>query len=70
MPTGLLYSLEGLRDLEWEKLLKLQFEDGSFFWCPSSTAYAFMQTNDEKCLKFLNDVVEKFNGAGIYKLQS
>ncbi|KAI3678921.1 hypothetical protein L6452_38225 [Arctium lappa] len=57
-----LANLEGLTDFEWEKLVKLQCKDGSFLLSPSSTAFAFMQTNDENCLQYLTNVVTKFNG--------
>ncbi|KAL0401010.1 UNVERIFIED_CONTAM: Peregrinol diphosphate synthase TPS1, chloroplastic [Sesamum latifolium] len=60
--TSLLFSLEGLEDLEWQKLLKLREHDGSFLTSPSSTAFAFMQTKDENCLKYINYIVQKFNG--------
>nr|AAB87091.1 copalyl pyrophosphate synthase [Stevia rebaudiana]AGM34858.1 ent-copalyl diphosphate synthase [synthetic construct] len=62
VPTTLLHSLEGMPDLEWEKLLKLQCKDGSFLFSPSSTAFALMQTKDEKCLQYLTNIVTKFNG--------
>nr|AER58181.1 copalyl pyrophosphate synthase 1 [Stevia ovata] len=62
VPTSLLYSLEGMEDLEWEKLLQLRCENGSFFFSPAATAYAFMQTKDEKCLEYLTNLVVKFNG--------
>ncbi|KAI3841463.1 hypothetical protein MKX03_021112 [Papaver bracteatum] len=62
VPTTLLHSLEGMEDLDWEKLLKLQCIDGSFLFSPASTAFALMQTKDEKCLKYLQKVVERFNG--------
>nr|QEH04693.1 plastid copalyl diphosphate synthase [Salvia sclarea] len=62
MPTSLLFSLEGLENLDWEKLLKLQSADGSFLTSPSSTAYAFMQTKDEKCYQFIKNAVDTFNG--------
>nr|QTW97442.1 CPS1 [Artemisia annua] len=62
VPTTLLHSLEGMPDLEWEKLLKLQCKDGSFLFSPSSTAFALMQTKDEKCLQYLTKTVTKFNG--------
>ncbi|KAJ9543439.1 hypothetical protein OSB04_023146 [Centaurea solstitialis] len=62
VPTSLLFSLEGMPDLEWEKLVKLQCNDGSFLFSPSSTAFAFMQTKDENCLRYLTNVVTKFNG--------
>ncbi|KAI7755485.1 hypothetical protein M8C21_031659 [Ambrosia artemisiifolia] len=62
VPTTLLHSLEGMPDLEWEKLLKLQCKDGSFLFSPSSTAFALMKTKDEKCLQYLTNIVTKFNG--------
>lgn len=66
VPTTLLHSLEGMPDLEWEKLLKLQCKDGSFLFSPSSTAFALMQTKDEKCLQYLTNIVTKFNGGGMF----
>ncbi|KAF8388021.1 hypothetical protein HHK36_026687 [Tetracentron sinense] len=62
MPTTLLHSLEGMPGLDWEKLLKLQCRDGSFLFSPSSTAFALMQTKDDKCLKYLKKAVERFSG--------
>ncbi|KAJ4727466.1 Copalyl diphosphate synthase [Melia azedarach] len=62
VPTTLLHSLEGMPDLNWEKLLKLQCQDGSFLFSPSSTAYALMKTKDENCLKYLTKAVKKFHG--------
>ncbi|KAI3678922.1 hypothetical protein L6452_38226 [Arctium lappa] len=62
VPTTLLHSLEGMPDLEWEKLVKLQCKDGSFLFSPSSTAFALMQTKDQKCLHYLTNIVTKFNG--------
>ncbi|EFH49068.1 hypothetical protein ARALYDRAFT_352546 [Arabidopsis lyrata subsp. lyrata] len=62
IPTTLLHSLEGMRDLDWEKLLKLQSQDGSFLFSPSSTAFAFMQTRDSNCLRYLRNAVKRFNG--------
>lgn len=64
IPTTLLHSLEGMRDLDWEKLLKLQCQNGSFLFSPSSTAFAFMQTRDNNCLKYLRNAVKRFNGGG------
>ncbi|XP_075489850.1 LOW QUALITY PROTEIN: ent-copalyl diphosphate synthase 1-like [Primulina tabacum] len=60
--TTLLHSLEGMDGLDWDKLLKLQCADGSFLFSPSSTAFALHQTKDLKCLKYLNNQVQKFNG--------
>ncbi|XP_071738237.1 ent-copalyl diphosphate synthase 1 [Rutidosis leptorrhynchoides] len=62
VPTTLLHSLEGMPDLDWEKLIKLQCKDGSLLFSPSSTAYALMQTKDEKCFQYLSNMVTKFNG--------
>nr|XP_010918399.1 ent-copalyl diphosphate synthase 1, chloroplastic isoform X2 [Elaeis guineensis] len=62
LPTTLLHSLEGMLDLDWEKLLALQCLDGSFLFSPASTAYALMQTSNERCLKYLQKIVERFNG--------
>ncbi|XP_059437066.1 (-)-kolavenyl diphosphate synthase TPS28, chloroplastic-like [Corylus avellana] len=64
VPTTLLYSLEGMPGLEWEKLLNLQFQDGSFLFSPSSTAFALMQTKDDNCLTYLKNAVHRFNGGG------
>nr|UPQ49770.1 ent-copalyl diphosphate synthase [Phaeoceros carolinianus] len=63
-PSTLLHSLEGLRDLvDWNRLLKLQSKDGSFLCSPSSTACALMYTGDQKCLQYLNNVLEQFDNA-------
>nr|KYP70695.1 hypothetical protein KK1_009923 [Cajanus cajan] len=62
VPTTLLHSLEGMSGLDWNKLLKLQSNDGSFLFSPSSTAFALMQTKDQNCQNYLNKVVTKFNG--------
>ncbi|XP_009765872.1 ent-copalyl diphosphate synthase 5-like [Nicotiana tabacum] len=62
VPTTLLHSLEGMPDLDWQKLLQLQCADGSFLFSPSSTAFALMQTQDNNCLNYLANVVEKFSG--------
>ncbi|KAK3019599.1 hypothetical protein RJ639_005018 [Escallonia herrerae] len=51
-----------MADLEWEKLLKLQSPNGSFVFSPAATAFAFMETKDDNCLRFLKNTVEKFNG--------
>ncbi|CAN6165608.1 unnamed protein product [Urochloa humidicola] len=60
-PTTLLLSIEGMPGLDWEKLLKLQCPDGSFMSSPAPTAYALMQTQDNKCLQFLQELVNNFN---------
>ncbi|KAK9945295.1 hypothetical protein M0R45_010817 [Rubus argutus] len=60
--TTLLHSMEGMADLDWEKLLKLQSRDGSFLFSPASTAYALQQTKDRNCMSYLSRAVHKFNG--------
>ncbi|KAM3373697.1 ent-copalyl diphosphate synthase 5 [Capsicum galapagoense] len=62
VPTTLLHSLEGMPDLDWQKLLQFQCTDGSLLFSPSSTAFALMQTHDHNCLNYLTNAVEKFNG--------
>ncbi|KAL2544631.1 Ent-copalyl diphosphate synthase [Forsythia ovata] len=62
VPTSLLFSLEGLQDLDWKKLLKLQTPLGSFLTSPSSTAFALMETKDDNCFRYLDDIVKKFKG--------
>ncbi|KAG5055297.1 hypothetical protein AAZX31_03G136700 [Glycine max] len=62
VPTSLLHSLEGMSGLDWKELLKLQSQDGSFLFSPSSTAFALMQTKDQNCHNYLNKVVKRFNG--------
>ncbi|XP_031487010.1 ent-copalyl diphosphate synthase 1 isoform X2 [Nymphaea colorata] len=61
-PSTLLHSLEGMPDLDWEKLMKLQCKDGSFLFSPSSTAFALMQTKDEGCSRYLSGIVRRFSG--------
>ncbi|KAJ6336010.1 hypothetical protein OIU78_012582 [Salix suchowensis] len=62
VPTTLLHSLEGMPGLEWKKLLKLQNQDGSFLFSPSSTAFALSQTKDKNCMEYLNRAVQRFEG--------
>ncbi|KAG0622099.1 hypothetical protein M758_3G072200 [Ceratodon purpureus] len=63
-PTTLLHSLEGLhKDVDWNKLLKLQSENGSFLFSPASTACALMYTKDTKCFEYLDKLLVKFNHA-------
>ncbi|KAI4381202.1 hypothetical protein MLD38_007300 [Melastoma candidum] len=62
VPTTLLHSLEGMNGLDWEKLMKLQCNNGSFLFSPSSTAFALIQTDDPGCFNYLSNVVRRFNG--------
>ncbi|KAL0419894.1 UNVERIFIED_CONTAM: Kolavenyl diphosphate synthase TPS5, chloroplastic [Sesamum radiatum] len=64
VPTTLLHSLEGMPDLMWQKLLKLQSVDGSFLFSPSSTAFALQQTKDHNCLNYLANHLKRFKGGG------
>jgi len=66
VPTALLFSLEGIPGLDWDRLFKLQAPDGSFCAAPAATAYALMQTGDKKCHEYLTDVIDKFNGGGVW----
>ncbi|PIN12315.1 Copal-8-ol diphosphate hydratase [Handroanthus impetiginosus] len=59
---SLLYNLEGLENLDWPKILKLQTPKGSIFASPAATSFAVVETKDENCLKFIRYVVNKFNG--------
>ena len=63
-PTTLLYSIEGMKGLDWKRLLKLQCPDGSIMSSPAPTAYTLMQTRDMKCLRFLDGITKKFSGGG------
>ncbi|XP_024536913.1 copalyl diphosphate synthase 2-like [Selaginella moellendorffii] len=63
-PTPLLYSVEGLhKSLDWHKVVKLQCSDGSLLSSPSSTACALMYTGNEKCLQYLNNILERYKDA-------
>ncbi|KAM7497734.1 hypothetical protein LguiA_022148 [Lonicera macranthoides] len=64
--TTLLFSAEGLEDLDMEKLLKLQCLDGSMLFSPASTAHILTHTKDPNCLKYLNHVVDRFNGGDAF----
>ncbi|XP_028799641.1 ent-copalyl diphosphate synthase, chloroplastic-like [Neltuma alba] len=62
VPTTLLFSLEAIPGLQWDKLQNVRSKDGSYLFCPSSTAFAFTQSNDPHCLTYLNNVAQNFNG--------
>ncbi|PWZ53268.1 Ent-copalyl diphosphate synthase 1, chloroplastic [Zea mays] len=62
VPTSILHSLEGMPGLDWAKLLKLQSSDGSFLFSPAATAYALMNTGDDRCFSYIDRTVKKFNG--------
>ncbi|XP_054816460.1 ent-copalyl diphosphate synthase 5-like [Prosopis cineraria] len=62
VPTSLLFSLEAIPGLQWEKLQRVRSKDGSYLFCPSSTAFAFTQSKDPHCLNYLNSVAHNFNG--------
>eukprot|EP00253_Pinus_taeda_P007639 PITA_07639 len=61
VPSAMLYSLEGIQEMvEWERIMDVQSEDGSFVGSPASTACVFMHTGDMKCLQFFKIVLAKF----------
>ncbi|CAK9251796.1 unnamed protein product, partial [Sphagnum jensenii] len=63
-PTTLRHSFEGLhKDVDWDKLLRLQCANGSFLCSPASTACALAYTKDEKCLDYLNKLLVNFDNA-------
>ena len=63
-PTTLLHSLEGFGSrLDCHKVLKFQAGNGSFLNSPSATAFVYMHTSDEKALAYIEDMLEKFDGA-------
>lgn len=62
-PTTLLHSLEGLGDrIDCHKVLKHQADNGSFLNSPSATAFVYMNTGDENCLKYIQQMLDLFNG--------
>eukprot|EP00253_Pinus_taeda_P017606 PITA_17606 len=62
----LLSSLEGIQDMvDWETIMEVQSQDGSFSGSPASTACVFMHTGDMKCLEFLNSVLTKFGSSSV-----
>ncbi|XP_028799677.1 copal-8-ol diphosphate hydratase, chloroplastic [Neltuma alba] len=65
VPTTLLFSLEAIPGLQWDKLQNVRSKDGSYLFCPSSTAFAFTQSKDPHCLNYLNTVAQNFNGGGV-----
>ena len=60
----LLFSLEAIPGLQWDKLQSVRSKDGSYLFCPSSTAFAFNQSKDPHCFAYLNNVAQSFNGGG------
>ena len=56
--TAFLYALECFEEevLDWNSSLTLQENDGSFVSSPSTTAFVYQQTKDEKCLAYLQNV--------------
>nr|ALI57121.1 copalyl diphosphate synthase [Scoparia dulcis] len=62
--TCMLFNLEGLEDLglDWQKLLKLTAPKGSFLTSPASTAFAIINTKNEDCVAYIQNIVDKCNG--------
>ncbi|XP_054816671.1 ent-copalyl diphosphate synthase 5-like [Prosopis cineraria] len=65
VPTTLLFSLEAIPGLQWKKLRRVRSKDGSYLFCPSSTAFAFTQSKDPHCLNYLNNVAHNFINGGV-----
>jgi hypothetical protein len=60
-PTTVLHSLEGLGPLlDCDRILKQQAQNGSFLNSPSSTAFVYLQTEDEKCLNYIQGLLARF----------
>ncbi|KAH7675853.1 Alpha-farnesene synthase protein [Dioscorea alata] len=49
----------GYKNLPEECILGHQSEDGSLFQSPSATAYAFMATGNDKCMSYLEALVQR-----------
>nr|PNR50575.1 hypothetical protein PHYPA_009761 [Physcomitrium patens] len=64
-PTTLLHSLEGLhREVDWNKPLQLQSENGSFLYSPASMQVTILvYTKDVKCFDYVNQLLIKFDHA-------
>lgn len=59
--SPLKYSFEGIQDIvDWERIMDIQSQDGSFLSSPASTACVFLHTGDMRCLEYLNKVMAKF----------
>ena len=60
-PTTILHSLEGLAGLiDFERIFDRQAENGSFLNSPSSTAFIYINTEDPRCLRYINDLLQRF----------
>uniref|UniRef100_A0A0D3F6M6 Uncharacterized protein n=1 Tax=Oryza barthii TaxID=65489 RepID=A0A0D3F6M6_9ORYZ len=57
------YLAEGFGNLlEWDEIMMFQRKNGSLFNCPSSTAGALANYQDDKALQYLQSLVNKFDG--------
>ncbi|MCP4006295.1 MAG: hypothetical protein GY725_19105 [bacterium] len=62
-PTTILHSLEGFSDadrLDFEQILRLQAQNGSFLNSPAATAFVFMQTGDSNALAYIDGLLQRF----------
>ncbi|KAG0491507.1 hypothetical protein HPP92_004905 [Vanilla planifolia] len=67
--TTLLFSLEGIQDLvQWDRIMKLQSQNGSFSDSPAATAAAYLNTGDKMCLEYLTYVVSRFQDHDVMEL--
>ncbi|KAF0906466.1 hypothetical protein E2562_011459 [Oryza meyeriana var. granulata] len=61
-PTTLLHSLEGMEDLDWERLLQFKCPAGSLHSSPAASAYALSETGDKELLEYLETAINNFDG--------
>uniref|UniRef100_A0A0D9VHD3 ent-copalyl diphosphate synthase n=1 Tax=Leersia perrieri TaxID=77586 RepID=A0A0D9VHD3_9ORYZ len=61
-PTTLLHSLEGMEDLDWERLLQFKCPAGSLHSSPAASAYALSATGDKELLEYLETALNNFDG--------
>uniref|UniRef100_A0A0E0CM94 Ent-kaurene synthase A n=1 Tax=Oryza meridionalis TaxID=40149 RepID=A0A0E0CM94_9ORYZ len=61
-PTTLLHSLEGMENLDWERLLQFKCPAGSLHSSPAASAYALSETGDKELLEYLETAINNFDG--------
>lgn len=61
----MLHSLEGMENLDWERLLQFKCPAGSLHSSPAASAYALSETGDKELLEYLETAINNFDGGGI-----
>src|SRR5262249_16403837 len=65
------YFAEGLaKENDWKNVMKHQRINGSLFNSPSTTAAALVHLNDDKCFRYLQAILQRYENAGIFCFQS